>query len=295
MLLIAKVSGPFGRFLRKNLLVRLPELGLIKPADKMPEGITALMRVFNEPYTIDLSILSIKDYVDEFVIVDVSNDKYTSNIIQALKDDGLPIKHLRIKRVGLVKESNIALKHVSFKYVLKWDADFVCFDTFKNLINILRLLNPKRYYAISFPVPVFIDSKTIDRIFIQKEHWIITYSTHLCYIKAKRPSIEYLWYPPYYERINLKKFYFAHLAWIKIPPLIISKAYKQKYFEESNRNNVDLMNYALEQAKKDFGIEDITVLANKILDKIKLERGKLYDDTPQLPTFVVDKLRKLGF
>jgi len=297
MYFIAKSSGPFGRNLRKFLLVRLPELGLVRPANKMPDGITALMRVFNEPYTIDLSILSIKDYVNEFVIADTSNDGYTSNMIQTLKDKGLPIKHLRMKRMGLVKESNYALKNVSYRQILKWEADFVCFNTFKNLINILKMLNPKKYYAISFPVPVFIDSKTVDRTFIQKEHWITTYSPFLKYIQAKWPIIEYLWYPPYYERINLKKYYFAHLAWIKNPLAIISKAYKQKYFEEGwYRTKLDLTICALKWAQEDFGIKDIKQLATKILEKIKLERGKSYENTfPQLPTFVINKLHKLGF
>ena len=78
----------------RNALVTLNfALGLVPRVDR-PQCISALMRVKNEEWWIESSILSIKDLVDEYVVVDASTDETPKIIDMVSKEHGLKLYHI---------------------------------------------------------------------------------------------------------------------------------------------------------------------------------------------------------
>ena len=73
---------------------------------------------YNESDWIELSLLSIKDLVDEYIVVDNSTDETPEIIKQVTREHGLNVKIYRIPWGDLVKARSIALKESSYKWIL---------------------------------------------------------------------------------------------------------------------------------------------------------------------------------
>jgi len=80
---------------------------------------------YNEEDWVDLAILSVKELVDEYVVVDSSTDR-TPEIIDNLgREHGLKVRVIRVPPGDLVLARNTALKNTRFRWVLSWDADLI--------------------------------------------------------------------------------------------------------------------------------------------------------------------------
>ncbi len=83
---VRKVLGRRTSNAVRNALVSIRAgLGLLPRVDR-PNCVSALMRVRDEEWWIEPSILSIKDLVNEYVIMDASTDR-TPEIIEGLRRD----------------------------------------------------------------------------------------------------------------------------------------------------------------------------------------------------------------
>lgn len=80
-------------------------------------------------------MLSIKDLVDEYIVVDSSTDNTPEIIKQVAREHGLNVKIYRIPWDDLVKARNIALKESSYKWILHWDGDFIATDNMLSFIE----------------------------------------------------------------------------------------------------------------------------------------------------------------
>jgi len=149
---VRKVLGRRTSNAVRNALVSIRAgLGLLPRVDR-PNCVSALMRVRDEEWWIEPSILSIKDLVNEYVIMDASTDR-TPEIIEGLRRDyGLDVIHVVDFDDDIARVSQRGLEMIRCRWVLRWDGDFVMTEYgvqfIKDLINRLRR---DRYYAIYWP------------------------------------------------------------------------------------------------------------------------------------------------
>jgi hypothetical protein len=211
-----------------------PNIGLRTTADQnnRGDGISALVTIRNEPW-IEPSLLSIKDLVDEFVIVDSSTYDISSTI-KKLKKAGLNIKYSKAKG-NYPKQVQTALNQSTKKWILRWDGDLIAYTSgkgdIKKLKDLISGLDPKKYYAISFGLfNLDFDLFHTERL-NHREAYLFTFSPHLlkkksflkstaikAYCKLKStlpPRIHFMPLPLWYKKINLDSTVALHLRTVK--------------------------------------------------------------------------------
>lgn len=215
-----------------NTLCYLPSISLIpKPSRK--NGISVMVRTRNEEEWIELSLLSIKDFADEIVVVDASTDrtpeiirdvvsKYDLNLKLISYNPTYPDTYL-LRKDDYVNQSNIALKNTSFRWVLRWDGDFVARTSGE--VNITKLrdkilsLDLNKYHVISLPVvnlegDLFHQQKGIN---VNVEGRLTTFSPKLVYLSKDVYEVLNipLYYKPVYYSVIRKEFYIFHINTVK--------------------------------------------------------------------------------
>ena len=130
----------------------LPRAGLI-PGPSRPQGISAIVRVLDENHWLEASILSIKDHVDEIIAVDTGS---TDGSLETLERLAASVKNLKVFRFpGRLpwEFTNFALAKTSYRWIIKWDADCVAFESARGplggLVEFLRKLDQRTYYYVS--------------------------------------------------------------------------------------------------------------------------------------------------
>ena len=123
----------------RKLLSRAPAIGLAPHPGRHPRGISALARVKNEEEWIEPCLLSVSDAVDELIVVDNGSTDGTPDILARVAGTLGPKVRL-FSRPGLdhVDLSNFALSQAKYRWVLKWDGDFVARTTGPHAIGRLR-------------------------------------------------------------------------------------------------------------------------------------------------------------
>lgn len=214
-------SDPWRAILR-SILSYSPFLGLIpKPTKFRPLGISAMVRVKNVVDWIEASILSIKDFADEIVVVDNGSTDGTMAVLKKLSNDRtLNLQLYNYPQVNLAVLSNIALSLTSYQWVIRWDADMVArtegeFDI-KNLRKLILSLDTTRYYIAYLrhvELTGDLEHQPKGRGF-RCEDYLHTYSPSLKYVlKADRSKmvLERLKVPRYFKIIDIKGFHSFHI------------------------------------------------------------------------------------
>ena len=274
-----------------NTLCYLPYIGLIsKPSRK--NGISVMIRTRNEEEWIELSLLSIKDFADEIVVVDASTDK-TPEITRdvASKYD------LNLKLIGLQTESNygetkeytnhsnIALKNTSLRWVLRWDGDYIAKSSIINLKKEILGLNPNIYYAFSLPVvnlegDIFhqMQGRRLNKLNIESR--LHTYSDALKY--EDMGMYEVLHIPFYYKRsykyVLKRQYHIFHMDSVKSAKRLLFRRFWTDWRELKDYNRFPILDdYVAYRIKKDWNIEDIEEAARYHLNEILCKSLVPYD------------------
>jgi len=265
-------------FKLRNLISEISyRMGFIPPATSVSkkEGISAMVCTMNEKEWVEPSILSVKDLVDEYVIIDSSTD-CTPQIIENLaKEHGLNLKMERMPPGDMVKARTLALKLAEYKWILCWDADFIAKEeTPKYLRELIEGLDPKRYYLVYWP-HICLDGDLFHqnpRSKLHTEHWLFTYSPKLKYIKIKH--FEVLVAPiTYYKVVHIKKPLSFHLRTVKDPVRVLYKYFQYVMVKEGLEEKMSLEEYVKTKIKEIYGTTDIKEAANIFIK----ERIKTFD------------------
>jgi len=267
-------------------------LGFVEPANRVgrEECISAIMRVKDEEWRIEPSILSIKDLAYEYVIIDQSRIDRTPEIIEKVKEDyGLNIIHIRDFDPDYIAVSNKALKLAKCRWILRWDGDYIAREEMIPTIkNLLQSLDPRKYYNIYWPHINF--ELDLFHINIEKplhiEHWLITWSPKTRFIPVGH--YEFLYTPIYHKRIDIENPLSLHLRTVK-PPL---RLLEWKYWWEMRRkgllSKMDLYEYIKARIKDDFDVEDVNEAALRFVEQLRKRKDigkynpKIWGDYPKL-------------
>ncbi|MCD0495150.1 glycosyltransferase family A protein [Chromobacterium sp. TRC.1.1.SA] len=112
--------------------------------------ISANIVFFNEQYWVKESISSILPYVDEIICVD--NGSTDSSIEEIRKINSEKIKIYSMPNLPLGELKNYAVSQSSGEFIIRWDADFIAYPNFAELIEYIRKNNEKfDAYRLSGP------------------------------------------------------------------------------------------------------------------------------------------------
>ena len=179
--------------IRNSIVSVRAGLGLLPRVDR-PNCVSSLMRVKDEEWWIEPSILSIKDLVHEYVIMDASTDRMPEIIEELRKDYGLNIIHVMDFDDDIARVSQRDLELTRCRWVLRWNGDFVMtkygVQFIKDLINRLRR---DRYFMIYWSHVLLVGDPSHQKpdAPLYSEHWLVTYMPGMRFVRIPG-GFEYL-------------------------------------------------------------------------------------------------------
>jgi glycosyltransferase involved in cell wall biosynthesis len=130
-----------------------PLIGLAPRPEARPDGISAVVRVRGEEEWIEPCLLSIRHFADEILVLDNGASQGTHKALDRLQESlGRLVRLERCPQLDLFQLSNLGLEGSRFRWVIRWDADFVAHTSgpgdIQNLRRYLLGLDPRRYHLV---------------------------------------------------------------------------------------------------------------------------------------------------
>jgi glycosyltransferase involved in cell wall biosynthesis len=285
----------YGGYILRKFCSIAPYLGLVPRANILGRkfGVSALVRIRNEPW-IELSLLSIKDFADEIIVVDSSTDDTPERVKRAVKEHELQLKYI-YKVCDLREAWQIALDKSSYEWIMKWDGDFVAYRHINRLKQTLAKLPKKKYYVIEFPhICLDIDFYHINKDSpYQVEGWLFKYSPFL------KDIIEFKPFPKFIEKKFLNTVYVMHLRSVKPPlRLLQDSALQGDWIREKDKDNYESFEeFVKAKVRMKFGTENLADIAQKKLENLKQKlvpySVEAYGDYPKILKNYVWKKSKI--
>jgi glycosyltransferase involved in cell wall biosynthesis len=256
----------------------LPALGLIpkrKSHERKP-GITAMVRVMNEPWIIP-SLLSLKDFVDEIVVIDSSTDETPKKIKDLQETTDLPIIY-EFRDCDIREASQRALDISKYEWLLRWDGDFIAYTSGERNVSRLRELAlnlpGSRYFMIIFPI-ICLDYDLFhvrsDWQPLQREVWLFTYDSRLSYGLWPESGLERMDFPLFFKRLWIDTPFAMHLRSVKDPARLLERNYRSLWMSVRSKNGYtgSLEEFVEEQSEKELGSTSLTEAEERILEEHK--------------------------
>jgi glycosyltransferase involved in cell wall biosynthesis len=130
-----------------------PRVGLVARPDVSPNGISAVVRIRGEAEWIEPCLFSVQEFADEILVLDNGVSPGTRERLDHLRHSlGGKLRLEPCPELDLFRLSNFGLAKARFRWVIRWDADFVAHTSgpgdIRNLRRFLLGLDPRRYYLV---------------------------------------------------------------------------------------------------------------------------------------------------
>lgn len=247
------------------------------PSRYRPFGVSALVWSRNEREWIRASMLSVAEIVDEYVVIDSSDDDTPDIAVETASELGKKIRIIKIPptfRMDII--GNLALRYSTYRWLLKWDPDFILHEKFVPLLKwlIRKLDEIGLYFAVKWShICLEIDLEHYDpRNYLHKEAWLFTYSPKLRYFMDG--WMERLYIPPWYARIEVPRPISFHMRTVKDPVRLLLRKYWYKMRSEGVKE--DLLSYTLRNIRSDYGTDDVKEAARIFVEE-RRKKLKTFD------------------
>jgi len=283
---VRRLLGRRGVFMLRNAISSLSfYLGVYDDPGKRPLGISAMVVVYNEEDWVEPSLLSIKDLVDEYVVLDSSTDN-TPKIIHSIREGyGLNMKYMWVPQGDIAEIRNRALRASSYRWILVWDGDFVLHEDSVGLLRgLVEGLDPRRHYLIYWPWLLLCGD--LEHVCGENpyhvEHWLYTYSGRLRYqnILLEGNKKDTLVAPLHlYRAIYIDRVLGVHLAMVKKPYRVAISSLWHRYrreFQEASRKGIPFEEFARAKAKELYGTDDLDEVGRRLIGEV-ISRSPRHD------------------
>jgi hypothetical protein len=248
-----------------------------------PDGVSANILTKNDVWLRE-SIMSIKDYVDEFIIIDSSDDNYYQRNLRLF--DELQLKnltHIR-KEVDIYTGRVLSNSLSKYRWILHWDGDMVALDSgINNISNLFERIKTIKgehsYYEIFFPLVITGSSvNTLSTQGYQVEPWIYSNCDKFQWAlkklgKSGDASIERAKFPLFYRKLYLNTVYGMHLKYLFPVDKLILKKVQYLWMNPEIRERYSSFENFLSDYKARTPVDDL------ISDSGPIE-GKIIDNLP---------------
>jgi glycosyltransferase involved in cell wall biosynthesis len=251
---------------------------------------------YNEEDWVVEALLSAKELVDEYVVVDSSTDR-TPELVMKLRDEGLNIKLYRIPPGDLVSARTLAIKEAKYRWILYLDADFIFYDWApKYLRKYIEELDERKHYLIYWPwIGICGDLRhKCGEGAYHIEHWLFTYSSKLKYkyLYIGKTPMETLIAPlKLYKVLYIDRPLGLHLGGVRRPSRLAIKhlwwMFRDEYQKEISRG-VNPEEFFKRKAKEAYGIEDLEEVGRRLISDI-IKSLPTYDG--EYPTLLLKFLK----
>lgn len=283
----------------RSVLATLPKIGLVRRPSFHKDGISVILPVKDEEQWIKPSILSIEPIADEIIIIDSSIEDNTTEIIKSLAMRINKINHIRFYWQGpnaFALSCHIGLACANYKWIFKWDSDFVA-KSKEALIdwrNRLSQLDQCMYYVIDIPRinlegDLFHQPKTCP--FGIFETRLFTWSSELKWVLKdnywEQVCGDNIWgqrFPPWYKIIRWHDPYIFHCN-IKSAKRTLMRMFWMDFMISRENRFPSLEAYTLYRVHKDWNMS-LEEAEQNVMDK--LQRNLIpydksrYGDLPEI-------------
>ena len=284
------------RSVGRRVLSLAPVLGLVARPEPRPDGISAIVRVRGEEEWIEPALLSITDFADEIVVLDNGASSAAREAIDALAERlGSQLVRVECPALDLFEVSNLGLARARYRFVVRWDADFVAHTEgpgdVRHLRHHLLTLDRRRFFRIVIPaaeVAGDLRHQFPDRRlrFDGEAH---TASARARYVKvtrdtpteslgaADRPlrgrarltlALEALALPPVYAILRWPTVAYFHVHVKPARHLLLRHFWLEWLAEPDTARYPTLESYAREQARIRWGIGDADAAAEHLMRRL---------------------------
>ena len=261
-----------------------PVVGLVARPEARPDGISAVVRVRGEEEWIEPAVLSIRDFADEILVLDNGASATAWATVERLASVlGPRLVRVHCPTLDLFDVSNLALQRARFRFVVRWDADFVGHTDgagdLRRLRRFLLGLDRRRYFLVTLAaaeVAGDLRHQFPDRR-IRHDGQAHTASARARFVRvtretpiealgaADRPlrerahltlALESLAVPPYYAILRWPEVAYFHVHVKSAQHLLLRHFWLEWLAEPDTARFPTLESYALEQARARWGIAD---------------------------------------
>ena len=280
----------------RRLLSFAPLVGLVARPEPRPDGISAVVRVRGDEEWIEPAVLSIRDFADEIVVLDNGASAAARATIDRLAA-ALGSRLLRVDcpALDVFEVSNLALERARYRFVVRWDADFVGHTDgagdLRHLRRYLLGLDRRRYFLVTLPaaeVAGDLRHQFPDRR-VRHDGQAHTASAAARFVRvtrhtptdalgaADRPlrarprltlALESLAVPPYYAVLRWPTIAYFHVHVKSAHHLWLRHFWLEWLAEPDRRRFPTLESYALEQARVRWGIGEGEAAAAHLMRRL---------------------------
>jgi hypothetical protein len=284
------------RSLARRVLSLAPVLGLVgRPGDRAA-GITAVVRVRGEEAWLELALRSLADFADEVLVLDNgAAEGARAAIARAAPVLGARLVQLECPELDLFDLSNLGLARARYRFVVRWDADFVGHTDgpgdLRHLRRYLLGLDPRRYFLVALPaaeVAGDLHHQFPDRR-IRHDGQAHTASRAARFVRVTRRTstdaldvadralraraelslaFESLAVPPYYAVLRWPAISYFHVHVKPAHHLLLRHFWLEWLAEHDGVRHPTLERYALAQARERWGIADPDAAAAHLVRRL---------------------------
>ena len=280
----------------RHLLSWAPVAGLVRRPEARPDGVSAVVRVRGDEEWIEPAVTSIRDFADEILVLDNgASDSTRRSIDRLARALGPRLVRLDCPALDLFDVSNLGLARARYRFVVRWDADFVGHTDgpgdLRHLRRYLLALDRRRYFRVVLPaaeVAGDLRHQFPDRR-LRHDGEAHTASAHARFVRvtremptdalgtADRPlrgrsrlslALESLAVPPYYATVRWPHVAYFHVHVKSAAHLLLRHFWLEWLAEPDTERYPTLEVYALEQARVRWGIADRGAAAAHLMRRV---------------------------